>query len=491
MPMIGDTDMSLLRRRTTTVSAFATVFCSALLLAGGGASTAASAADARAVSSGGTWGTAIEAPGSGALNTGGSASIASVSCSSAGNCGAGGFISIGSQREAIVITQKDGHWGKEQLVPGIEALNITGNSTVGSVSCASAGNCGAGGFYWDESSTIQAFVVTEKNGHWDKAEEVPGLAALSAGQGASTASVSCPAAGDCVAAGGYQVNLTDEQAFVVSDVRGVWGKAKGVPGLAALNTGEEASVASVSCDSPGNCSAGGDYSTASGAQAFVVNEVNGKWRAAQEVAGTAALNVRGYAGINAVSCASAGNCAAGGYVETASATEAIEAIVVDETHGKWGRAKVVRGYLTTEPPVTTISCASPGNCAAGGGPGPFVVSEVHGKWQYAIPVPGWNHLGGYQTAVNSVSCASPGNCAAGGYYKNAYGEQAFVANEVNGTWRNAMEVPGTETLNADGGAAIQSVSCASAGNCSAGGSYEDSSGHYQALVVTEKTGGGL
>jgi len=29
------------------------------------------------------------------------------------------------------------------------------------------------------------------------------------------------------------------------------------------------------------------------------------------------------------------------------------------------------------------------------------------------------------------------------------------------------------------------VSCASAGNCSAGGSYTDSSGHQQAFVVRE------
>jgi hypothetical protein len=63
--------------------------------------------------------------------------------------------------------------------------------------------------------------------------------------------------------------------------------------------------------------------------------------------------------------------------------------------------------------------------------------------------------------------------------------QAFVLNEVNGTWRTATEVPGTAALNTGGLAFIQSVSCTSAGKCSAGGGYTDSSGHRQAFVITE------
>ena len=45
-------------------------------------------------------------------------------------------------------------------------------------------------------------------------------------------------------------------------------------------------------------------------------------------------------------------------------------------------------------------------------------------------------------------------------------EQGFVANQVNGIWRKAQEVPGTAALNKNGQAATISVSCASAGNCS-------------------------
>ena len=52
----------------------------------------------------------------------------------------------------------------------------------------------------------------------------------------------------------------------------------------------------------------------------------------------------------------------------------------------------------------------------------------------------------------------------------------------------ATEVPGTAALNQGGDAAILSVSCRSAGNCSAGGIYKDSSGRSQAFVVNQKNG---
>jgi len=49
----------------------------------------------------------------------------------------------------------------------------------------------------------------------------------------------------------------------------------------------------------------------------------------------------------------------------------------------------------------------------------------------------------------------------------------------------AIEVPGTATLNKGRNALVESVSCPSAGNCGAGGSYTDSNGHLQAFVVMQ------
>jgi hypothetical protein len=85
-----------------------------------------------------------------------------------------------------------------------------------------------------------------------------------------------------------------------------------------------------------------------------------------------------------------------------------------------------------------------------------------------------------------VSCASAGNCSAGGFYADSSNkEQAFVVSEVGGAWHKAIEVRGTAALNKGGQAHILSVSCTSAGHCSAGGTYADGSGVIQAFVVSQ------
>jgi hypothetical protein len=138
---------------------------------------------------------------------------------------------------------------------------------VASVSCATAGDCSAGGDYYAAGN--QAFVVTQANGTWGRAEEVPGTAALNTGGGAQVTSVSCTAPGNCSAVGSY--SAAGNQVFVVTQTSGTWGTAQEVPGTASLNTGGDAQVNSVSCAAAGECSAGGYYN-GGGYQAFVVTE---------------------------------------------------------------------------------------------------------------------------------------------------------------------------------------------------------------------------
>ena len=75
---------------------------------------------------------------------------------------------------------------------------------------------------------------------------------------------------------------------------GTWGNAR--EAAAPMNQGGDAAINSVSCASAGNCSAGGYTSAQATCQAFVVSEVDGTWGTAKEVPGTAALNQGGDAG---------------------------------------------------------------------------------------------------------------------------------------------------------------------------------------------------
>jgi hypothetical protein len=141
------------------------------------------------------------------------------------------------------------------------------------VSCASPGNCSAGGTYTDASGHGQAFVVAQVNGRWGTAEEVPGTGALNRGWYATGWSVSCAAAGDCSGGGYYTARSGAIRAFIAVQANGRWDAAKEVPGIAALNQGGYARIASVSCATAARCSAGGVYTDSSHhQQAFVVSE---------------------------------------------------------------------------------------------------------------------------------------------------------------------------------------------------------------------------
>ena len=487
------------RRSAVPVGALVAVpLCAALLV---GTTAAGSPRSTSAIAStltpAGAWGKAEEVPGTAGLNAGGSAAVESLFCSSAGDCDAGGqYKDASGHYQAFVVNETNGTWGKAEEVPGTAGLNAGGSAAVDFLSCSSGGSCSAGGYYEDASDHTQVFVVNETGGTWAGAEEVPGTALLNADGYAAVDSLSCSSAGHCSAGGFYSDASDHYQAFVVNETGGTWGEAEEVPGTAGLNGDGGAAVQSLFCSSAGDCSAGGQYEDASGHyQAFVVNETGGTWGNAEEVPGTASLNAGGGAEVYSLSCSSAGSCSAGGWYYDAS--DHHQAFVVNETGGAWGQAEEVPGTASLnaggDAGVSSLSCISAGNCSAGGTYEDasdhiqvFVVNETGGAWGQAEEVPGTASLNSGRVAeVNSLSCSSTGNCSAGGSYEDASDHtQPFVVNETGGAWGKAEEVPGTASLNSGGDAAVYPLFCSAAGNCSAGGYYTGASDHSQAFVVT-------
>src|SRR5207248_2075359 len=85
----------------------------------------------------------------------------SVSCSSAGNCSAvGDYRDSSSNTQGLLLTQTGGVWSAAAKAD-VSALSPATNPFVvlSSVSCASAGNCSAVGYYIDGSSTFQGLLL--------------------------------------------------------------------------------------------------------------------------------------------------------------------------------------------------------------------------------------------------------------------------------------------------------------------------------------------
>jgi hypothetical protein len=194
---------------------------------------------ARPAAATGGWGNAI-------MLSGG-ASVGALSCPSSGNCGGGGSRPAAhGGREAMVVSQVHGKWGRVLAVRGLAVRKGSkGGGSVNAMSCTSAGNCVAVGAYCSQPSQSQAFIVTERHGSWGKATAVPGLAVLNTGNSAGLSQVACASAGNCSAVGTYTIKPEDVPLFTVSEVHGAWGNAATVPsvtGLPGQVAGEPAGV---------------------------------------------------------------------------------------------------------------------------------------------------------------------------------------------------------------------------------------------------------
>jgi hypothetical protein len=326
--------------------------------------------------------------------------------------------------------------------------------------------------------------------------------------------MSCTAPGDCTAGGvyGWDEPYTQSTGFVVSETGGVWAKAADVPGISELGDSQYAAVTGLSCGWPGNCAAAGYYLPAAGAttgQAFVADEVGGRWRQAHPLPGITEPFDNFAAGSPwtiDVSCALATtatargqglSCVAGGSYATQAG---LVAFVADSSDGTWdaphqvaGLAELGGDYAGSH--VLAVSCASPGNCALGGSytddnkqVQAFAANEAGGRWRPATPIPGTATRGGGGLAeLDSLDCPAAGDCTAAGQYTPQPGPAAlFVINEAGGQWHRAIRLPGSATR--DGGGSIAQVSCAPAAACEVGGTLTTSASDTSGFIASETRG---
>jgi len=319
------------------------------------------------------------------------------------------------------------------------------------LSCPSAGNCSAGGSYSDAKGNVQGLLLSEVKGIWKAPTRLVPPSAADPDPSLTINSLSCSTPGNCSAVGSFEDTHSNGQSFVADEVNGTWKKAQEVtlPSNAGSSV-QNSEIHSVVCWSPGNCSAIGSYldntAPTGYAQGFEVNEVRGSWQSARETVLPTNINVDPYVVINQVACTHAGNCVAvGSYISKDNATEGL---IVDEVRGVWKSA---------------ITAVLPGNASA------------------------------YPSAsLSEVTCVSTSNCSAVGTYTNVSGDvEGMTVSETRATWARAlsMVMPGGAASNPHtffygfGG-----LACSSIGNCSAGGQYLVGTSTYEGFFINEVNG---
>ena len=147
----------------------------------------------------------------------------------------------------------------------------------------------------------------------------------------------------------------------------------------------------------------------------------------------------------------------------------------------------------------TTTCVAAGSCTAGGNLGgagrplePMVATQSHGRWSRGIPLllPA-NAAAQPYAQVSGLACHSIGNCVAVGDYQ--YGRsgslQAFIAIESRGRWARAFTPRLPANAASPSSDQLEAVTCTSSGSCDAVGTYQDSAGNAQTMVVAKPPSG--
>jgi hypothetical protein len=366
------------------------------------------------------------------------------------------------------------------------------------------GNCSAVGYYLDSSKSLHGLLLTETAGRWATevkaslpADAAPSSPASGEEDAVGLPSVSCAAAGNCIAVGYYLDSSGNAHGLLLAETGGKWatGVQAALPANAVSNLG--AGLSSVSCASAGNCSVVGGYSASSGGDGLLLIESGGRWKRGIEVRLPANAASNPGATLFSVSCASAGNCSAVGWYDDSSGN--LQGLLLTETGGRWApgveAAPPANAASNPAGSLNSVSCASAGNCSAvgfyfdssGNGQG-RLLTETRGRWarevEAALPA---NAGSDPQVDLTSVSCASGGNCSAvGSYFDSSGHQQGLLLTESKGRWATGVEAAPPANAGSDPAVQLRSVSCAPGGECSVVGSYSDTAGNQKGLLLVTR-----
>jgi hypothetical protein len=200
--------------------------------------------------------------------------------------------------------------------------------------------------------------------------------------------------------------------------------------------------------------------------------------------------------LNSVSCDSTGNCSAvGSYLVGSGA----EGLLVTETAGSWstGTEAALPADATAAggaAGLSSVSCSSAGNCSASGSyvgssddiEG-LLLTETAGTWgtgvEAALPANAATAQPGVY--LSSISCASAGNCSAVGIYNNDTGNDGVLLTETEGSWATGVKATLPASADPTDQVELSAVSCPAAGDCAAVGVCVDHLGNFQGLLLTQ------
>jgi hypothetical protein len=393
-------------------------------------------------------------------------SLAGVSCTAPDACTAVGNLQTGSGSFVTLAARWNGRdW---QIQPTADPVGATG-SFLSAVSCDSASSCTATGHSQDAANRKTALAERWNGRTW----EIQSTPSSGAGAGGATDTVlrgvSCPSATACIAVGTSTTN------FLPQGLIERWNGTAWQVQAAALPAGASGStLTAVSCANPTACTGVGNFTAKSTkAGGALAEQWDGtSWTAVPTPGQTLDF-------LDAVACSSPVSCTAVGQTGFSDP-------IADRWDGaSWVAQAVPSASGAAQSGLVGVACPTQNACfasgsalyASGDGTNLTLAEQWNGdQWVVQASV---NPSGATAHGLAGVSCTTPRACMAVGYAFDASGVRRALAEELSDsgwTVRSTPNPPGATD------AALGSVSCLSAQDCTAVGAFTDGAGAESALV---------
>ena len=393
-------------------------------------------------------------------------SFTATSCTGAGACTAvGGYENSAGALVTLAERWNGRHWSV-QHTPG--PAGAIWSRLLG-VSCTSARDCAAAGYYFNAAEHVLPLVLRWNGRRW----RIQAIRNPAGSVDSGFFALSCTSARACTAAGA-RTSSAGKSTTLAERWNGKRWRIEATVGPAGSQGSE---FLAVSCSSPRACTAGGADGNRAGISVPLAERWNGrKWRiqAAAVPAGSAG------SGFSAVSCASPAVCTAAGSYDTARGSSVL--LAERWTGDRWRRQATPRPAGTTSSVFLAVSCTSVRACTAVGSyagrarKGLTLAERWNGtRWRVqASPDPAPSFGSGF----TAVSCTAARACTAAGSF-DGRGGRLTLAGAWNGTrWR----LRATPSPAGTSGGQFLAVSCASRRACMAVGTYTDSRGIGRSLA---------
>src|SRR5579875_2153555 len=378
-----------------------------------------------------------------------------VSCATASSCIAVGDFSNGTATETLAEKWNGSTWTHPTTPnPSGSENNFDG------VSCASATSCVATGD--DRGSSGDVTLAEKWNGtSWSvTSTPSPGSSDNILLGVACTTTTTCRAVGDYTPAGA-------EQTLAEKFSGGTWSVAGSANENTAFNT-----LTAVSCHATDNCMAAGSYQNSSGTDQTLTESWDGStWSVVPSADQGSGSNT-----LAGISCGGAARCMAVG----AYANGAVNATLAEVWNGSTWTATTTQNPGDEGNRFAGVSCRSATSCVAvgdqvnsSGADGTLAEIWNGSTWSVlTTPDPGTG-----ANYFNGVSCASASFCVAVGGQVSGAVTKPLTATWNGTTWKTTTSANPTGTDNV-----LFGVSCPSATSCQAVGQYLKSSSSELALI---------